>query len=1798
MPKDPVQDSEHQALVYKNGDYYSNFDANVTSAGLHNINIVTHNETANNKILKFGDIRILEKSGAVGSDCEGPNFVKDGSSFACVVQAREGYLLPDIKINGVSRDYSQFSEENPYNRIIIDEVKEDYAIEVTFSDYKAPVSGDGSIENPFLLLSYQELLWFSSYINHLSKSNAGKDNAKLVPDSSGNTTIACFGSKWTPIGTKSKPFSGVLDGNGMTLSMLSNTTNTNGLAFVGYANNATIKNLNFSNIKFHSSSSCAGVVFDAKNNTTVENVNVESGELICAGNVVGGIVGQIEKGGDKVSVINCKNEGIQINAAVCEEGNVGGVIGRVCKGANAYVVKCSNKSDILSNTKGDGWTNDDDSAGGIIGMSNGWGAKVTMEACINYGNVKGDCAGGMISKVNDDTNSDTHGSDLTINRCVNKGIVTGRLCGGLLGVIDDVDATSHLNISYSINEGFIGAMGTVLEDCGGLIGYINDKDLDVKIESSLNKGAVINEESGSLFMARWLTGINGAIGIALPPTIAGLLTAFASSAWVPGAGGWVTAIAFSILAITAVVMEVVEGRMTVQQYAGGICGEFDSISTDVHLRNVVNIGYVQATSHNDGIAADFDGHFDMNNVYSLDDGNSDHDGAHYRLLQNFTDGEIAYTLQNSKDGNTSWGQIIDNPSLGPVEAIPYLDVDSEGIPTGNDRKDKVPVYKLKEGDSDKVIYSNFDTITNPAGELNISADVEEALDESFKQASSIRDYVDVHVFSSNKVEEYDYSSASNDKKGFRYMINTGGYARVKLSPKDNEYSINDVVFGDNQHDNIQKSYVYNEDGSVICYFNPRNSNLFGDSVIENADCVVLYGVDGSVDINIGSAASPSIINNIHFNILKNAIQVHSVDGEKQKYMFWPYNYSNSLPSECGGYYLTNDVSLRESWELPNGDTKLCLNGHMINLDQDASINVGDSSNLVLCDCNDENISYSYDIDNNGRYRIDKNKRYGENKENNNTDNNHNRSGTIYGGIITSSQTDTYSLKQPSSLILVEGGSLDVENVSLCQSYSQRAITWDMLDSAQVENQKIIFNGKIYGAPYVHNDDSDNTDVLTSIYINGEITDDSFLLKNSRSFNHDNFVDDKIGKYSDVYCTGKNNWITFDKQYNFQQPIRISALQEVQLTWNINKEIDINKVFESNDEAYVVAYCNNIKNPYGSKGSGNQICLAKKDNVANIEFNVSGFGTLYPQTEDEEATNRVGEYHNYTIPYKIGTDIKVNYASDKSALLKRLDLLDKNSVFNKVEVSDLPDTGYQVFHSIKHDSLITAEFSSSTDISLEIDYSDWKSSDSLPGEEYVSHSKVPNGYKLMYDVVLNDTWMVPNGKIALDLNGHSIKLNKENKKFDSDGFSNINIMYIDSNDTVLTIVDSSISDTNTQTKHYFKLKEYETDNVEQSIYEEVDSSGEHDVVVKGGMIGGCNIEAWNYQYYSHQTSAGAIVVKDGVVNIHSGNICGNNTIYTYKDGSIKGGSAITVYEKGMLNVYSDANICANSMSGDPDYQTQLFAAAIASDGEVYNEGNINNNRANQYSASAISVNGGTCENAGTIEKNFACENKTNAKLNSFGTILNKGYFLNEGCIIDNYNDFECAAVNNMGSFEIGSVIDIQSDNKVISTSEISNNTCHRITDTTERDDIVFDISSNAISVKNQLFTNTPSVTNMSYTNNWFKSKIIVEKVFTPYSDEEDVLYAVNGSELSCCNKNQVRYLDIEVYGNGSTDLVSDKYVKNCEITTNIEANSSSEGTFVFDGGSIDGNEDEENEEIKEEEKEQHSLLKLYFINSED
>ena len=77
------------------------------------------------------------------------------------------------------------------------------------------------------------------------------------------------------------------------------------------------------------------------------------------------------------------------------------------------------------------------------------------------------------------------------------------------------------------------------------------------------------------------------------------------------------------------------------------------------------------------------------------------------------------------------------------------------------------------------------------------------------------------------------------------------------------------------------------------------------------------------------------------------------DNDGREIVFTAWDSENSLPGTAGNYYLTKDVTLTDTWNVPSGETNLCLNGKTISASGTENyrvITISESGTLNLYDC--------------------------------------------------------------------------------------------------------------------------------------------------------------------------------------------------------------------------------------------------------------------------------------------------------------------------------------------------------------------------------------------------------------------------------------------------------------------------------------------------------------------------------------------------------------------------------------------------------------------------------------------------------------------------------------------------------------------------------------------------------------------------------------------------------------------------------------------------------------------------------
>ena len=297
---------------------------------------------------------------------------------------------------------------------------------------------------------------------------------------------------WTPVGTATEMFSGVLDGQGNSIIGLNVTGDY--AAFVAYAaENATIKNVNFEDVNIESTKYGAAVVCVAEGNVTLENVTVSGS--VTATSYAAGLVLMNNDDDDAVIIKNCEN-----NATVTSN-RAGGVAAWVTGGS--VIEGCVNNGDITGAISACGITNriagtikncvnngtivgnGTEPSAGIAGTQT---AASTFEYCKNYGNV---------TTTKDNANASAAGilgqtpsKAATINYCANYGDITAEqsYAAGIA-----YSLYGNINASYCYNEGAVSGA-----DAAGAIAPKAQYGANDKANYCLNAG-VITSSNGKVY---------------------------------------------------------------------------------------------------------------------------------------------------------------------------------------------------------------------------------------------------------------------------------------------------------------------------------------------------------------------------------------------------------------------------------------------------------------------------------------------------------------------------------------------------------------------------------------------------------------------------------------------------------------------------------------------------------------------------------------------------------------------------------------------------------------------------------------------------------------------------------------------------------------------------------------------------------------------------------------------------------------------------------------------------------------------------------------------------------------------------------------------------------------------------------------------------------------------------------------------------------------------------------------------------------------------------------------------------
>ena len=280
----------------------------------------------------------------------------------------------------------------------------------------------------YLISSPDELMWFD-------KKAKMTDSAKLLADITINEDVSGSDAtsqkyKWTPIGTSSKAYTGIFDGNGYTISGLYIDSKVKHTGLFGYiGNNGEVKNLTIANSVITSTQNYTGaVVGESIGNVT--NCHTTATTQVTGINYVGGIAGDL---GGSMSLSQCSNAAEIVGGVAANQyqryGYVGGIAGGVHSTASNALTDSYNTGTVTGLKK----------VGGVTGGIYNGGS---VQNVYNIGSVSasGGDAGGIVGEFR----------YKSIKNAYNAGLVSGSTQGGIVGSF--ADQNKSIESAYYLDQ--------------------------------------------------------------------------------------------------------------------------------------------------------------------------------------------------------------------------------------------------------------------------------------------------------------------------------------------------------------------------------------------------------------------------------------------------------------------------------------------------------------------------------------------------------------------------------------------------------------------------------------------------------------------------------------------------------------------------------------------------------------------------------------------------------------------------------------------------------------------------------------------------------------------------------------------------------------------------------------------------------------------------------------------------------------------------------------------------------------------------------------------------------------------------------------------------------------------------------------------------------------------------------------------------------------------------------------------------------------------------------------------------
>lgn len=372
------------------------------------------------------------------------------------------YYLPTTDKAGTLYYFCELYNTN--SGVNSEKVYSDFA-EIVVDASDTPWTGDGTVGNPFVLVTEADLLALSERVAE------GQSFAGMYFQMANDISIS---GSWKPIGTTKDgsdnglygknmlPFSGILDGKGYTI-----TIPAGGKPLFNYVRQATVQNLSIQGTEIDGYGLVDryevdyGVLGEYSSNNVPETVNIVNCHILKGTSIKNsGFLGGYASGANIVRISNCSvEEGVVIGYGMGDRPT-----GSLAGDFNGYAENCTSAATVKGKNK----------VGGLIGAKGQSMGPCEIRNCTFTGTVESNGSAGGILGNGYDAGSAPNSPCVTIIDCKVSGTVSGaNYVGGILGA-EGVYITQCWGngVGRISNNEFTGTIQSSGNYVGGIIGYM------------------------------------------------------------------------------------------------------------------------------------------------------------------------------------------------------------------------------------------------------------------------------------------------------------------------------------------------------------------------------------------------------------------------------------------------------------------------------------------------------------------------------------------------------------------------------------------------------------------------------------------------------------------------------------------------------------------------------------------------------------------------------------------------------------------------------------------------------------------------------------------------------------------------------------------------------------------------------------------------------------------------------------------------------------------------------------------------------------------------------------------------------------------------------------------------------------------------------------------------------------------------------------------------------------------------------------------------------------------------------